>query len=252
MPYECRVNNTGERYTRARSRASVPLAVVLALGAPIMGACEKGPAPEAAVTSSGGSAAARASDPAIETQSASPTTTSEKVLEGRTVMARRAGLSFEAPEGWQAMDPRTMVSAGAEAVPEPFEKLAEASGVTVEELAAQLGKAVEVFVMGPSSRGFAANITVVPSPLVQLPEPEQLRAEIEATGATTIQIRGRDTPVGPARVVSATLRVGSLAVASRSVVVEHDGHVTTITVSTTDPARSDALVDDVIASLAAL
>jgi hypothetical protein len=228
----------------------VPLAVVLALGAPIVAACEKGPVPEAAVTSSGGRTVARASDPA-GTQTPSPTT-NEKVLVGRTVMARRAGLSFEAPDGWQAMDPSMMLSAGADAVPEFFEKLAESSGVTVQELARQLAKAVEVFVMGPPAGGFAANITVVPSPLVQLPEPQQLRAEMEAAGATSVRTQERDTPLGPARVVSATLRVGSLAVASRSVVLEHDGHVTTITVSTTDPARSDALLDDVIASLAAL
>ena len=244
------MDNTGERYTRARLRASVPLAVVLALGAPIVAACEKGPAPKA-VTSSGGRTAARASDPA-GTQTPSPTTTNEKVLVGRTVMARRAGLSFEAPDRWQAMDPSMMMSAGAEAVPEFLEKLAESSGVTVQELARQLGKAVEVFVMGPPAGGFAANITVVPSPLLQLPEPQQLRAEMEAAGATSVRTQERDTPLGPARVVSATLRVGSLAVASRSVVLEHDGHVTTITVSTTDPARSDALLDDVIASLAAL
>jgi hypothetical protein len=228
----------------------VPLAVVLALGAPIVAACEKGPVPEAAVTSSGGRTVARASDPA-GTQTPSPTT-NEKVLVGRTVMARRAGLSFEAPDGWQAMDPSMMLSAGADAVPEFLEKLAESSGVTVQELARQLAKAVEVFVMGPPAGGFAANITVVPSPLVQLPEPQQLRAEMEAAGATSVRTQERDTPFGPARVVSATLRVGSLAVASRSVVLEHDGHVTTITVSTTDPARSDALLDDVIASLAAL
>jgi hypothetical protein len=228
----------------------VPLAVVLALGAPIVAACEKGPVPEAAVTSSGGRTAARASDPA-GTQTPSPTT-NEKVLVGRTVTARRAGLSFEAPDGWQAMDPSMMLSAGADAVPEFFEKLAESSGVTVQELARQLGKAVEVFVMGAPAGGFATNITVVPSPLVQLPEPQQLRAEMEAAGATSVRTQERDTPLGPARVVSATLRVGSLAVASRSVVLEHDGHVTTITVSTTDPARSDALLDDVIASLAAL
>jgi hypothetical protein len=230
----------------------VPLALVLALVAPTVVACEKGPAPRAALTSSGATAAASASHPANETRSSSPTATSEKVLEGRTVMARRAGLSFEAPAGWQALDPGMMVSAGADAVPEFFDKLAESSGVTVQELARRLGKAVEVFVMGPPSGGFAANISVVPSPLVQLPEPGQLRAEMEAAGATSVRTQERNTPLGPARLVSATLRVGSLTVASRSVVLEHDGHVTMITVSTTDPARSDALLDDVIASLAAL
>jgi hypothetical protein len=249
LPYECRVDNTGEKYARAGWRAAVPLAVVLALVAPTVAACEKGPV-ASAVASSGAPAATSPS--ASTTQSPSPTTTSDKVLEGRTVMARRAGLSFEAPDGWQAVDPAMMMSAGAEAVPEFFEQLAKASGVSVEKLAEQLGKAADVLVMARPSRGFAANITVVRSPLLQLPEPEQLRAELEAVGATSIRVQDRDTPVGPARVVTATLRVGSMNVASRPIVVEHGGHVTTITVSTTDPARSDALVNEVIASLATL
>lgn len=231
-------------------RRSVPLVIALALVAPALAACEKGPAPEGVAT--GRVTPASPSSRVTETPDATPAATDERVLEDGIVMARRSGLSFQAPEGWQAVDPGMAMSAGADAVPEFFEKLAESSGVSAAELAEQIGAAAEVFVMGPPSRGFAANITVVPSALLYLPEPDQLRAEMETVGATGVRVADRDTPIGPARVVSATLKVGPLTVASRPIVVEHDGHVTTITVSTNDPARSDALVADVIASLASL
>jgi hypothetical protein len=46
------------------------------------------------------------------------------VVAGR-VTARRAGLSFEVPDGWQAIDPSSATRAGASVLPDSFRTLAE-------------------------------------------------------------------------------------------------------------------------------
>lgn len=250
------MNITGARSRRViRNSAVGVVAAVLLIGS--LGACARGSGADPtgaslSVAPSTGTTVPTATESGTATDAATPTSTDEKVLENGIVRARRAGLSFAAPAGWQAVDPTMLMSVGADAVPDFFARLAKTSGVTVKQLADQIGRAADVVVLGPPARGFAPNISVVPSVLLYLPSADELRREMTSVGATGVLVRDRDTPIGRARVVSATLRVGTATVASRSIIVEHGGHVSTITVSSTGPARSDALVDDVIASLAAL
>ncbi|WP_020143248.1 hypothetical protein [Terracoccus sp. 273MFTsu3.1] len=112
---------------------------------------------------------------------ATPNPAAPVVVAGR-VTARRAGLSFEVPDGWQAVDPSAATRAGASVLPDSFRTLAEQSGMTADEFMRRIGTAMDVMVMGRPRRGFADNVSVIPTPGTRLPSPADLRSQLELAG----------------------------------------------------------------------
>ncbi|WP_147066103.1 hypothetical protein [Terrabacter aerolatus] len=186
--------------------------------------------------------------PATSTPS-SPTSGDVPLLVGRRVTAVRAGLSFEVPAGWQAFDPSRVTKASAAALPQAAKDLARNSGLTVEEYLKQVGKAIEVMVMGPVRVGSADNISVIPTPTDELPTETNLRAQLESVGAKVVRVTRTATPIGPAVVAESRLPMATFVTHTRSVAVEHGGIVTYLTVTATTRAGAESLLRQILTSL---
>jgi hypothetical protein len=178
-----------------------------------------------------------------------PTSSAAPLLVGRRVTAARAGLSFEVPAGWQALDPSAAMGAGAAALPDAAKELAASSGLSVDEYLQRIGTAIEVMVMGRPVRGSGDNISVIPTPLAHLPTADDLRSQLEAVGASVTRVDRTTTPIGPAIVVASRLPIGTFTTHTRSVAVRHDGHVTYLTVTATTRSGADSLLRYMLASL---
>ncbi|KRC91977.1 hypothetical protein ASE25_00900 [Terrabacter sp. Root85] len=170
------------------------------------------------------------------------------VVAGR-VMARRAGLSFEVPDGWQAIDPSSATRAGASVLPDSFRTLAEQSGMTADEFMRRVGTAIDVMVMGRPRHGFADNVSVIPTPGTRLPSAADLRSQLELAGASVDRVDRTTTAVGEALVAKSRVPLATMIVASRSLAVQLDGHVTYITVSASDWDAADAIADGILRTL---
>lgn len=259
MPYDWPMVATGESVRRVRGGLARVAVVVVSAAMVCAGAgCSK----------AGGSAlAARAGEPSVPTSTASavssmassepttpaartvPTSSAAPLLVGRRVTAARAGLSFEVPAGWQALDPSAAMGAGAAALPDAAKELAASSGLSVDEYLQRIGTAIEVMVMGRPVRGSADNISVIPTPLAQLPTADDLRSQLEAVEASVTRVDRTTTPIGTAIVVASRLPMGTFTTHTRSVAVRHDGHVTYLTVTATTRSGADSLLRDMLASL---
>ncbi|WP_344254823.1 hypothetical protein [Terrabacter carboxydivorans] len=186
---------------------------------------------------------------ATTTPSSAPATGDTPILVGRRVTAARAGLSFEVPAGWQAFDPSRVTRASAAALPQAAKDLAANSGLSVEEYLKQVGRAIEVMVMGPVTRGAADNISVIPTPASRLPTEDDLRAQLESVGAKVVRVDRTTTPLGPAIVAESRLPMATFVTHTRSVAVEHDGLVTFLTVTATTRASAESLLRQMLATL---
>ena len=208
------------------------------------------PSPSRVIASSGPAPVRPTASPSADGMPTAPTTAATAgvpLLVGRRVTAVRAGLSFEVPPGWQAFDPSRAMRAGGAALPDQAKDLAARSGLSVDEYLQRVGSAMEVMVMGP--RGSADNISVIPTPVSQLLTPDELRAQLESVGASVVRVDRVTTPLGPAVVAESSLPMGSFVTHTRSVAVEHAGHVSFLTVTATTGAAADALLREMLASL---
>lgn len=265
MPYDLRMTSTGEPAGSSRGRAlrlAVGVCSVLlllstaacskaggsALAAPA-GTAPSPPAPSRVISSGPVSVQPTASPSAdgMSTAPTTPATAGVPLLVGRRVTAVQAGLSFEVPAGWQAFDPSRALRAGGAALPDQAKDLAARSGLSVDEYLQRVGSAMEVMVMGP--RGTADNISVIPTPVSQLLSPDELRAQLESVGANVVRVDRVTTPLGPAIVAESRLPMGSFVTHTRSLAVEHAGHVSFLTVTATTEASADSLLREMLASL---
>ena len=201
-------------------------------------------APSDPATSDPATAPARGATPATSTSYPDG-----PVIVGGRVTARRAGLSFEVPDGWEAMDPSRATRAGASVLPDSFRTLAEQSGMTADEFMRRVGTAMDVMVMGRPRHGFADNVSVIPTPGTRLPSAADLRSQLELAGASVDRVDRTTTAVGEAIVARSRVPLATMIVASRSLAVELDGQVTFITVSASDWDTADAIADGILRTL---
>lgn len=265
MPYDLRMTSTGEPAGSSRGRAlrlAVGVCSVLLLlstaacskagGSALAARAGTAPSPPSPsrVISSGPVSVQPTASPSADGTSTAPTTPATAgvpLLVGRRVTAVQAGLSFEVPAGWQAFDPSRALRAGGAALPDQAKDLAARSGLSVDEYLQRVGSAMEVMVMGP--RGTADNISVIPTPVSQLLTPDELRAQLESVGANVVRVDRVTTPLGPAIVAESRLPMGSFVTHTRSLAVEHAGHVSFLTVTATTEASADSLLRGMLASL---
>ena len=83
----------------------------------------------------------------------------------------------------------------------------------------------------------------------QLLTPDELRSQLESVGARVVRVDRTTTPIGPAIVAESRLPMGSFVTHTRSVAVEHAGHVSFLTVTATTGAGADSLLREMLASL---
>jgi hypothetical protein len=155
------------------------------------------------------------------------------------------GISFEAPAGWESLDPDEADIPDAEA-----DDLAEGLGLTTEQFE-QTIRNVDLFLVdgdGPED-GFLDNINVI-GQTGTLPGDAELESQFAAIGADVIEVTHEDTPVGEAAVVEYSLDVGDRTIEGVSYLVTRAGDVVTVTVSTPDRAESDDISATILDTLA--
>lgn len=155
------------------------------------------------------------------------------------------GISFEAPEGWESLDPDEADIPDTEA-----ESLAEGLGLTPEQFE-QTIRNVDLFMVdgdGPQD-GFLSNINVL-GQTGQLPEDAALESQFAAIGAEVLEVSHEDTPVGDVAALEYSLSVGDRTIEGVSYLVQRADEVVTVTVSTPDRAESDDIGATILDTLA--
>lgn len=159
-----------------------------------------------------------------------------------------AGVSFEAPEGWESLDPNDADIPDDEAA-----NLAEGLGLTPEQLD-QTIRGVDLFLVdgdGPQD-GFLSNINVLAQEGA-LPDDGALESQFAAIGAEVHEVSHTDTGAGDAAVVEYTLSVGDRTIEGVSYLIDLGDEIVTVTVSTPDRAEADeiaATIGDTLAEAA--
>ena len=166
-------------------------------------------------------------------------------LRGRGREHRPAlGISFEAPEGWESLDPDEADIPEAEA-----DDLAEGLGLTPDQFE-QTIRNVDLFLVdgdGPED-GFLANINVL-GQTGALPGDGELESQFAAIGAEVLEVTHEDTPVGDAAVVEYSLSVGDRTIEGVSYLLTRDDEVVTVTVSTPDRGETDDISATILDTL---
>lgn len=156
-----------------------------------------------------------------------------------------AGVSFEAPEGWESLDADDAGLSG-----EDGADVAEGLGMTAEELQATVQQ-VDLFVVdgdGPQEN-FLSNINVLEQE-GRLPEDAEIESQFSQMGAQVLDVTHEDSEVGDVTAVEYSLQVQDDTVEGVSYLVARGDQVVTVTVSTPDRAQSAEIGDAIIASLA--
>lgn len=156
-----------------------------------------------------------------------------------------AGVSFEAPEGWEALDAEDAGVSG-----EDTAEIAEGLGMSAEQLQATIQQ-VDLFVVdgdGPQDN-FLSNINVLEQD-GKLPEDAAIEQQFAGMGATVAGVTHEDSEVGDVTVVEYSLPVPDSTVEGVSYLVARGDQVVTVTVSTPDRAQSTEIGDAIVASLA--
>ncbi|MFD1945241.1 hypothetical protein [Nocardioides aestuarii] len=155
-----------------------------------------------------------------------------------------AGVSFEAPDGWEALDAKDADVSG-----ENTADVAEGLGLTAEELQRTIA-AVDLFVVdgdGPQD-GFLSNINVLQQD-GQLPDDKVIEQQFSQMGATVNDVSHPDAGIDDVTAVDYSLQVEPNLVEGISYLVPLGDQVVTITVSTPDRAESADIGEAVLASL---
>jgi hypothetical protein len=220
----------------AGTAAATAAAVALALSG-----CGGSPSTDATTASAGGSASASAS------ASASP---SEATLpEGsQWVDAPKSGIRFPVPEDWKSMSFREVIDSGDK---EAIDEAAKSMGVTPEQLDT-IADQIEVIVFGPTVKGFAVNINAVPQPNTAMPSAAEATSQLQQIGGKVGKAVEGTTSMGKSLVVPYTLKVQDRTVQGRTLLIETDDGVATLTVSHVSGDQADKLTKAILDNVDAL
>lgn len=156
-----------------------------------------------------------------------------------------AGVSFEAPEGWESLDPND-----ADIPEDEAANLAEGLGLTPEQFEQTISR-VDLFLVdgdGPQ-KGFLSNINVL-AQQGALPDDGALESQFAAIGAEVLEVSHTDTGAGDATVVEYTLSVGDRTIEGVSHLVDLGDEIVTVTVSAPDRAEADEIAATIGETLA--
>lgn len=156
-----------------------------------------------------------------------------------------AGISFEAPEGWEQLDPGDTGLAE-----EDSAEIAEGLGMTAEQLQATVQQ-VDLFVVdgeGPQG-GFLSNINVLEQD-GELPEDAVIEEQFSGLGASVVDVTQEDTDAGEVTAVTYDLEASGTTVRGASYLLARGEQVVTITVSTPDRDSTTSIGEEILGSLA--
>lgn len=196
----------------------------------------------------GGESAGAESSTSTDDDAATPE--EAPTLPNGDVVAERAGVSFTPPEGWEVVDPSTLLD-GAEDDPR-IAALAEAFGLPEDQLGASM-QLVDLVGLAPDQGG---SLTVVGLPTgAALPTRSAIEAQLAMAGGEIDEFAEIDTPIGPAVRVGLTVDVpapGTDSGHATSLYVVVDERLAGITVGGLEPEQGRTVVDDLVPTLATL
>lgn len=156
-----------------------------------------------------------------------------------------AGIVFDAPAGWEELDPDDAEVSG-----DGAGDIAEGLGMTPEQLQEAVSQ-VDLFVVdgtGPKEN-FLDNINVLEQQ-GQLPADDDIEQEFTGLGASVLDVTREETDAGEVTAVSYELDASGTTVHGASYLLARDEQVVTITVSTSDRARTAEIGEQVLGTLA--
>jgi hypothetical protein len=153
------------------------------------------------------------------------------------------GVSFVAPEGWEAIKASDLAKDK-----KALELMAKEMSLSPEQ-ALQALQASEAFVRAPKAQdGFTDNLNVtrVPASMDQF-DGDAIASQMETLGMKGVEVSEIETPAGPGFRVSGDLQMATRgSVSSDGVFVGVGEEMVNITASTQDKARSAELIERVI------
>lgn len=159
-----------------------------------------------------------------------------------------AGISFEAPEGWEPLDADDVAEGAGE--DETWSEIADRMGMTPDQLEETI-RGVDLFLFSDESGDdFLDNINVLRVPGGQMPGDALLRQQFGQLGAEVQDLSHEETEVGDTVVLSYHLAIGSAEVEGEALYVDLGDGPVSVTISTTDRALTDELADQIKDSLA--
>ena len=228
-----------------RSRLLAPALAPLLAATLFLGACNSDDDSDKKSDDNSSSASESAGDTGSDTASDSASdsasdTGDDSAATGNTATAPKAGVKFDLPEGWQAIDPAN-VSANAEAP-----KLAEKLGITVEQFEQQL-KALDLFAQNDSGE----NLNVVSGTVPALPSADEIKQQYQTgLGFTVSSTEDVSTPVGDGIRLEWDLPENSTSnTAGAGVFVDVDGTVVNISVTASSAESAAKVLDTVLATI---
>ena len=227
------------------ARAAGTAAVTVAAVALALSGCGGSPSTDATTAPAGGSASTSAS--ASASASASP---SEATLPdgSQWVEAPKSGIRFPVPEDWRSMSFREVIDSGDK---EAIDEAAKSMGVTPEQLDT-IADQIEVIVFGPTIKGFAVNINAVPQPNTAMPSAAEATSQLQGIGGKVGKAKEGTTSLGKSLVVPYTLKVQDRTVQGRTLLIETDDGVATLTVSHVSGDEADKLTKAILDNVDAL
>lgn len=181
-----------------------------------------------------------------ESSSPSEESSEEDQASGDAVTARKSGLSFELPDGWEVIDPSELSKNSANA-PQSLKDMAKSSGTTVDQLLDNLAQTVDLMAMGETKQGFAENVNVIPNP--QPLTEAQLKSSYEQQGGTVTESDEVETSLGAAPMVTYTMAGDGQTVQGAAIAVPGDEGAAVITVSTTDEKKTEEVLTTIVESV---
>ena len=225
------------------ARAATSAAATAAVVALALSGCGGSPSTDATTASAGGSASTSAS------ASASASPTEAKLPAGsQWVEAPKSGIRFPVPEDWKSMSFREVIDSGDK---EAIDEAAKSMGVTPEQLDT-IADQIEVIVFGPTVKGFAVNINAVPQPNTAMPSAEEATSQLSQIGGKVGKAKEGTTSLGKSLVVPYTLKVQDRTVQGRTLLIETDDGVATLTVSHVSGDEADKLTKSILDNVDAL
>lgn len=232
---------------RTRSFAALATASVLALTACGSGegsGSSSDDSPSTSTSSSPSSAESSAAESSEESESPDETQSAESP-EG-TVTAKKSGVSFELPQGWETFDPNELLKDTSNA-PKGLEDMAKAQGVTVDQLLQNLAQSIDLMAMGESKNGFTDNVNVIPSP--QPVSASELKASYEQQGGTVTGTDEVKTSAGAAPSVTYTMSNAGRTIHGQVIGVPTDSGAALITVSASDASTAKEAITTIADSV---
>jgi len=158
------------------------------------------------------------------------------------------GVSFEAPEDWDALDSSVVADAGASNG--AWDEIADRMGIEPQQMK-NLLEQTDVFIAAPHAEGgVLSNINALHFDGESLPSEATFKMQFRSLGATDIDSMPLSTDVGDGYRVEYSLNLKGQDMNGTALVLKRGTVILDITVTSSSPDTTEELADQIVNSLA--